>query len=52
MFSDEFLSISFAKPELQELDCVTQSMVVHAIERSMEEYEDEYKQLSLSATDE
>ena len=52
MFSDELLSIIFAKPELQELDCETQSSVVHAIERSMEEYEDEYKQQSLSATDE
>ena len=52
MFSDELLSIIFAKPELQELDCETQARVVHAIERSMEEYEDEYKQQSLSATDE
>ena len=52
MFSDELLSIIFAKPELQELDCETQSRVVHAIEISMEEYENEYKQQYLSATDE
>ena len=52
VFSNELLSIIFAKQELQELDCETQSRVVHAIERSMEEYEDEYKQQSLSATDE
>ena len=47
MFSDELLSIIFAKPEPRELDCETQSRVVHAIERSMEEYENEYKKHSL-----
>lgn len=39
VFSDELLSKIFAQPELQELDCETQSDVVHAIERVMEEDE-------------
>lgn len=39
MFSDELLSNIFAQPELQELDCETQSNVVHAIERVVEEYQ-------------
>ena len=52
MFSDELLSIIFVYLELQELDCEMQSRVVHAMDRSMEEYDNEYKQQSLSATDE
>ena len=48
MFSDEIREKILSKEELQKLDLVTLSLVIHAIEEVLEEADNEQ---SLSATD-
>lgn len=48
MFSDEVREKILSKEELQKLDLVTLSLVIHAIEEVLEEADNEQ---SLSATD-
>lgn len=51
MFSDEVREKILSKEELQKLDLVTLSLVIHAIEEVLEEVEDDKQSLS-SAYDE
>ena len=46
MFSDEIREKILSKEELQELDLVTLSLVIHAIEEVLEEVEDDKQSLS------
>lgn len=52
MFSDEILEKIFARKELQRLDLVTLSLVIHAIEEVLEEVEDDKQSLSDNTYDE
>ncbi len=52
MFSDEIREKILSKEELQKLDLVTLSLVIHAIEEVLEEVEDDEQSLSDSAYDE
>lgn len=52
MFSDEIREKILSKEELQKLDLVTLSLVIHAIEEVLEEVEDDKQSLSDSAYDE
>lgn len=46
MFSDEIREKILSKEELQKLDLVTLSLVIHAIEEVLEEVEDDKQSLS------
>ena len=48
MFDDEVREKIFAKSELQKIDLMTLSLVIHAIEEVLEEVDNEQ---SISATD-
>lgn len=52
MFSDEVREKILSKQELQKLDLVTLSLVIHAIEEVLEEVEDDKQSLSDSTYDE
>lgn len=52
MFSDEVREKILSKEELQKLDLVTLSLVIHAIEEVLEEVEDDKQSLSGSTYDE
>ena len=52
MFSDEVREKILSKEELQKLDLVTLSLVIHAIEEVLEEEADNEQSLSSSAYDE
>nr|DAT84017.1 MAG TPA: hypothetical protein [Bacteriophage sp.] len=52
MFSDEIREKILSKEELQKLDLVTLSLVIHAIEEVLEEVEDDKQSLSDSTYDE
>lgn len=52
MFSDEVREKILSKEELQKLDLVTLSLVVHAIEEVLEEVEDDKQSLSDNTYDE
>lgn len=52
MFSDEVREKILSKEELQELDLVTLSLVIHAIEEVLEEVEDDKQSLSDNTYDE
>ena len=46
MFSDEILEKIFARKELQRLDLQTQSEVIHAIEKALEEVKEDASSVS------
>ena len=52
MFSDEIREKFLSKEELQKLDLVTLSLVIHAIEEVLEEVEDDKQSLSDNTYDE
>lgn len=52
MFSDEVREKILSKEELQKLDLVTLSLVIHTIEEVLEEVEDDKQSLSDSTYDE
>ena len=52
MFSDEVREKILSKEELQKLDLVTLSLVIHAIEEVLEEVEDDKQSLSDNTYDE
>lgn len=52
MFSDEIREKILSKEELQKLDLVTLSLVIHAIEEILEEVEDDKQSLSDNTYDE
>jgi hypothetical protein len=52
MFSDEVRDKILSKEELQKLDLVTLSLVIHAIEEVLEEVEDDKQSLSDNTYDE
>nr|DAD56961.1 MAG TPA: hypothetical protein [Bacteriophage sp.] len=52
MFSDEIREKILSKEELQKLDLVTLSLVIHAIEEVLEEVEDDKQSLSDNTYDE
>lgn len=52
MFSDEVREKILSKEELQKLDLVTLSLIIHAIEEVLEEVEDDKQSLSDSTYDE
>lgn len=52
MFSDEIREKILSKEELQKLDLVTLSLVIHAIEEALEEVEDDKQSLSDNTYDE
>lgn len=52
MFSDEVREKILSKEELQKLDLITLSLVLHAIEEVLEEVEDDKQSLSDSTYDE
>ena len=52
MFSDEIREKILSKEELQKLDLVTLSLVIHAIEEVLEEVKDDKQSLSDNAYDE
>lgn len=52
MFSDEVREKILSKEELQKLDLVTLSLVIHAIEEVLEEVDDDKQSLSDSTYDE
>ena len=52
MFSDEIREKILSKEELQKLDLVSLSLVIHAIEEVLEEVEDDKQSLSDSTYDE
>lgn len=52
MFSDEIREKILNKEELQKLDLVTLSLVIHAIEEVLEEVEDDKQSLSDNTYDE
>lgn len=52
MFSDEVREKILGKEELQKLDLVTLSLVIHAIEEVLEEVEDDKQSLSDNTYDE
>lgn len=52
MFSDEVREKILSKEELQKLDLITLSLVLHAIEEVFEEVEDDKQSLSDSTYDE
>lgn len=52
MFSDEVREKILSKEELQKLDLVTLSLVIHAIEEVLEEVEDGKQSLSDNTHDE
>lgn len=52
MFSDEIREKILGKEELQKLDLVTLSLVIHAIEEVLEEVEDDKQSLSDNTYDE
>nr|DAE70128.1 MAG TPA: hypothetical protein [Bacteriophage sp.] len=52
MFSDEVREKILCKEELQKLDLVTLSLVIHAIEEVLEEVEDDKQSLSDNTYDE
>lgn len=52
MFSDEVREKILCKEELQKLDLVTLSLIIHAIEEVLEEVEDDKQSLSGNAYDE
>lgn len=52
MFSDEVREKILSKEELQKLDVVTLSLVIHAIEEVLEEVEDDKQSLSDNTYDE
>ena len=52
MFSDEVREKILSKEELQKLDLVTLSIVIHAIEEVLEEVEDDKQSLSDNTYDE
>lgn len=52
MFSDEVKEKILSKEELQKLDLVTLSLVIHAIEEVLEEVEDDKQSLSDNTYDE
>lgn len=52
MFSDEIREKILSKEELQKLDLVTLSLVIHAIEEVLEEVKDDKQSLSDNTHDE
>ena len=52
MFSDEVRDKILSKEELQKLDLVTLSLVIHAIEEVLEEVEDDKQSLTDNTYDE
>ena len=52
MFLDEIREKILSKEELQKLDLVTLSLVIHAIEEVLEEVEDDKQSLSDNTYDE
>lgn len=52
MFSDKVREKILCKEELQKLDLVTLSLVIHAIEEVLEEVEDDKQSLSDNTYDE
>ena len=52
MFSDEIIEKILCKEELQTLDLVTLSLVIHAIEEVLEEVKDDKQSLSDNTYDE
>lgn len=52
VFSDEVREKILSKEELQKLDLVTLSLVIHAIEEVLEEVEDDKQSLSDNTYDE
>ncbi len=52
MFSDEIREKILSKEELQKLDLVTLSLVIHTIEEVLEEVEDDKQSLSDNTYDE
>lgn len=52
MFSDEVREKILSKEELQKLDLVTLSLVIHAIEEVLEEVDDDKQSLSDNTYDE
>lgn len=52
MFSDEVREKILSKEELQKLDLVTLSLVIHAIEEVLEEVKDDKQPLSDNTYDE
>lgn len=52
MFSDEIREKILSKEELQKLDLVTLSLVIHAIEEVLEEVDDDKQSLSDNTYDE
>jgi hypothetical protein len=52
MFSDEVRDKILSKEELQKLDLVTLSLVIHAIEEVLEEVDDDKQSLSDNTYDE
>lgn len=52
MFSDKVRDKILSKEELQKLDLVTLSLVIHAIEEVLEEVEDDKQSLSDNTYDE
>lgn len=52
MFSDEVREKILSKEELQKLDLVTLTLVIHAIEEVLEEVEDDKQSLSDNTYDE
>lgn len=52
MFSDEIREKILSKEEVQKLDLVTLSLVIHAIEEVLEEVEDDKQSLSDNTYDE
>ena len=52
MFSDEVRDKILSKEELQKLDLVTLSLVIHAIEEVLEEVEDDKQSISDNTYDE